>query len=35
MDAGSTSENRSLPTTSDPGTEDDYLNGNNLEFKKK
>ena len=35
MDAGGTSENRSLPTTSDPGTGDDYSNGNNLEFKKK
>lgn len=35
MDAGGTSENRSLPTTSDPGTGDDYSNGNNLELKKK
>lgn len=35
MDAGGTSENRSLPTISDPGTRDDYSNGNNLELKKK
>lgn len=34
MDAGVLQKTEVFPT-SDPGTGDDYSNGNNLEFKKK